>query len=105
MKYGDSVGSPPENCTDICRLGLSETALSSSCLMSSQLSSCTKPTWLASIKHGSHIILQRLVRSIVSTDPRPYLIVDEPWLCSFSSACERMSEPGNVSSRCLKNSV
>ena len=35
--------------------------------MSSQLSSCTKPTWLASMKHGSHIMLQRFVRSMVST--------------------------------------
>ena len=47
------------------------------------------------MKHGSHIMLQRLVRSIVSTEPRPYLIVDEPWLCSFSSLCARMSQPGN----------
>ena len=57
------------------------------------------------MKHGSHIMLQRFVRSIVSTDPRPYLIVDEPWLCSFSSLWARMSEPGNASSRCLKNAV
>ncbi len=57
------------------------------------------------MKHGSHIMLQRFVRSMVSTAPRPYLIVDDPWLCSFSSACDRMSEPGNVSSRCLKKAV
>jgi len=35
-----------------------------------QLSSWTKPTWLASMKQGSHIMLQRLVRSMVSTEPR-----------------------------------
>ena len=33
-----------DNCTDICRRGLIEMALSSNVLMSSQLSSCTKPT-------------------------------------------------------------
>jgi hypothetical protein len=96
------VGSPPENWTDICRFGLSVIALSSSVLISSHDSSCTNPTWLASMKHGSHIMLQRFVRSIVSTDPRPYLIVLLPWLWSFSSLCERMSLPGNDSSRCLK---
>ena len=73
--------------------------------MSSQSSSWTNPTWFASMKHGSHIMLHRLVRSIVSTDPRPYLMVLLPWLCSFSSLCARMSLPGNVSSRCRKNSV
>src|SRR3990170_1648085 len=72
-KYGEIVGSPPENCTDICRRGLIEIALSRTVLMSSQLNSWTKPTWLASMKHGSHIMLQRLVRSTVSTEPRPYL--------------------------------
>ena len=36
------------------------------------------------MKHGSHIMLQRLVRSMVSTAPRPYLIDDVPWLCSVS---------------------
>ena len=71
--------------------------------MSSHDSSWTKPTWFASMKHGSHIMLQRLVRSTVSTEPRPYLMVLLPWLCSFSSLCERMSLPGNASSRCLKN--
>jgi hypothetical protein len=35
-------------------------------------SSWTYPTWLASMKQGSHIMLQRLVRSTVSTEPRPY---------------------------------
>src|ERR1700731_4326 len=78
-KYGESVGSPPENCTDICRFGLIVMALSSMVLMSSQLNSCTKPTWLASMKQGSHIMLQRLVRSIVRTEPRPYLTVEDPW--------------------------
>ena len=99
------VGSPPENCTDICRFGLIEIALSSSVLMSSQPSSCTNPTWFASMKHGSHIMLQRFVRSIVSTEPRPYLIVLLPWLWSFSSLWARISLPGNASSRCWKNSV
>ena len=47
-------------------------------LMSSQVSSWTKPTWLASMKQGSHIMLQRLVRSTVSTEPRPCLMVLEP---------------------------
>ena len=73
--------------------------------MSSHVSSCTKPTWLASMKHGSHIMLQRLVRSTVSTEPRPCLIVLLPWLWSFSSLWARMSRPGNTSSRCLKNAV
>ena len=67
-KYGDRVGSPPENCTDIWRRGLIEIALSSMVLISSHVSSCTKPTWFASMKQGSHIMLQRLVRSMVSTD-------------------------------------
>ena len=80
-------------------------ALSSTVLMSSHVSSCTKPTWLASMKQGSHIMLQRLVRSTVSTDPRPCLIVELPWLWSFSSLWARMSRPGNTSSRCLKNAV
>ena len=73
--------------------------------MSSHPSSWTNPTWFASMKQGSHIMLQRLVRSMVSTEPRPYLMVLLPWLCSFSSLCARMSLPGNDSSRCLKNSV
>ena len=45
-------------------------ALSSTILMSSHVSSWTNPTWFASMKHGSHIMLQRFVRSTVSTDPR-----------------------------------
>ena len=58
------------------------------------LNSCTKPTWLASMKHGSHIMLQRLVRSTVSTEPRPWVMVLEPCLCSVESLCARMSRPG-----------
>src|SRR6185503_12279863 len=104
-KYGEIVGSPPENCTDICRRGLMLMALSRTVLMSSHDSSCTKPTWFASMKHGSHIMLQRLVRSTVKTEPRPCLIVLLPWLCSFSSLCAGMSRPGNTCSRCLKKSV
>ena len=69
-------------------------ALSSTILMSSHDSSWTNPTWFASMKQGSHIMLQRLVRSTVSTEPRPCLIVLLPWLCSFSSLCARMSRPG-----------
>jgi len=57
------------------------------------------------MKHGSHIMLQRLVRSTVSTEPRPCLMVLLPWLCSFSSLWARMSRPGKTSSRCLKNAV
>src|SRR5688572_9700048 len=57
------------------------------------------------MKHGSHIMLQRLVRSTVNTDPRPCLIVLLPWLWSFSSLCAAMSRPGNTCSRCLKKSV
>src|SRR5215472_1838994 len=103
-KYGDRVGSPPENCTLICLRGLMVMALSSICLISSHVSSWTKPTWLASMKQGSHIMLQRLVRSMVSTDPRPCVTVDVPWLCSLSlpAPCARMSRPGKLSSRCLK---
>ena len=80
-------------------------ALSSTILMSSQFSSWTNPTWFASMKHGSHIMLQRFVRSTVSTEPRPCWIVLLPWLWSFSSSWARMSRPGNTSSRCLKKSV
>src|SRR6202034_4460333 len=80
-------------------------ALSSMVLISSQVSSCTNPTWFASMKHGSHIMLQRFVRSMVSTEPRPWVTVEVPWLCSFSSLCARMSRPGKTSSRCLKKAV
>src|SRR2546422_8324616 len=88
------VGSPPDNCTDICRRGLIFRALSRISLTSSHVSSWTKPTWFASMKHGSHIMLQRLVRSTVRTDPRPCRIELEPWLWSFSSLWARMSRPG-----------
>src|SRR5579862_6796360 len=57
------------------------------------------------MKQGSHIMLQRLVRSMVSTEPRPYFTVDEPWWCRCSSLCAAMSRPGKTSSRCLENSV
>src|SRR5487761_2308162 len=57
------------------------------------------------MKHGSHIMLQRFVRSMVSTEPRPCVMVEEPWLCSVSSLWARMSRPGNESSKCLKNAV
>src|ERR1019366_9638262 len=93
-KYGEIVGSPPENCTDIWRLGLMVMALSSRVLISSQVSSWTKPTWLASMKQGSHIMLQRLVRSTVRTEPRPWVMVLEPCLCSLDSLWARISRPG-----------
>src|SRR5206468_7916786 len=91
-KYGDRVGSPPENCTDIWRRGLTLIELSRICRTSSQVSSCTYPTWLASMKHGLHIMLQRFVRSTVSTAPRPYLTVDDPWLWNGSGVM-RKSRP------------
>ena len=53
------------------RRGLIEAASSRSFFTSSQSSSWTNPTWFASMKQGLHIMLQRLVRSIVSTAPRP----------------------------------
>src|SRR5882724_2465108 len=55
------------------------------------------------MKQGSHIMLQRLVRSTVRTAPRPYLIVLVPWLWSFSSLCASMSRPGNIFSMCVRN--
>ncbi len=90
-KCGDSVGSPPENCTDICRRGCTEIESSRIFFTSSNPSSCTKPTWFASMKHGSHIMLQRLVRSTVSTDPRPYWIDELP--------CSRSGVGGALKSR------
>src|SRR5215216_5986853 len=102
MKCGEIDGSPPENCTDICRRGLIEMALSRMSFTSSNESSWTKPTWLASMKHGSHIMLQRFVRSMVSTDPRPNLMDEEPWSWSPSSLCAWMSRPGNIDSMCLR---
>src|SRR6266511_1864974 len=54
------------------------------------------------MKQGLHIMLQRLVRSIVRTAPRPYLIEEVPWLWSPSFGMTK-SRPGySVSSR-LKN--
>src|SRR5579863_3079978 len=50
------------------------------------------------MKQGSHIMLQRLVRSTVSTEPRPWRTVLEPWLWSFSSLCAGMSRPGKLPS-------
>src|SRR2546421_6612376 len=103
MKCGEIEGSPPENCTDICRRGLIEIALLSMSLTSSKESSWTKPTWFASMKQGSHIMLQRFVRSTVRTEPRPNLIELEPWSCSPSSLCACMSRPGNIASMCFRN--
>src|SRR4051812_37850032 len=54
------------------------------------------------MKHGSHIMLQRLVRSIVSTAPRPYLIDEVPWLCSVSVTAGK-SRPGNSDSSRRRN--
>src|SRR5215212_2117685 len=102
MKCGEIEGSPPENCTDIWRRGLIEMALSRMSFTSSNESSWTKPTWLASMKHGSHIMLQRFVRSIVSTEPRPNLMDEEPWSWSPSSLCAWMSRPGNIDSMCFR---
>ncbi len=91
-KYGESVGSPPENWIDICRRGFTSAASSRILVISSHDSSCTYPTWFASMKHGSHIMLQRLVRSTVSTAPRPYLMVLEPWSW-IASGVIRTSRP------------
>src|ERR1043165_7204869 len=55
------------------------------------------------MKQGSHIMLQRFVRSTVKTDPRPNLMELEPWLCKPSSLCAWMSRPGNIASMCLRN--
>ena len=54
------------------------------------------------MKHGSHIMLQRFVRSIVSTAPRPYLIDDVPWLCRVSVTAGK-SRPGKSDSRRRRN--
>src|SRR5713226_2342141 len=97
------VGSPPENCTESCRRGLIFTALSSTSLLSSQLSSWTYPTWLASMKQGSHIMLHRLVRSTVRTEPRPYRTVLLPCLCRCSSLCAGISRPGKFLSIQARN--
>src|SRR5580692_9370778 len=57
------------------------------------------------MKQGSHIMLQRLVKSMVRTEPRPYFTVEEPWWWSFSSLWAAMSRPGKTSSRCFEKSV
>jgi len=46
------------------------------------------------MKQGSHIMLQRLVRSMVSTEPRPCVMVLEPCLWSVESLCARMFAAG-----------
>src|SRR6202171_5121419 len=55
------------------------------------------------MKQGSHIILQRLVRSTVSTEPRPYRTVLEPCLCRSSSLWAGMSRPGKFCSIQFRN--
>src|ERR1035441_7258453 len=55
------------------------------------------------MKHGSHIMLQRLVRSTVSTEPRPYWTLLDPCLCRSSSLCAGMSRPVKFPSIQLKN--
>ena len=92
-KCGERVGSPPENCTLICRRGWMVSESSRIFVISSHSSSWTKPTWLASMKHGSHIMLQRFVRSTVSTLPRPYFTLEDP--CSRRRVSgARKSRPG-----------
>src|SRR5258708_2694845 len=61
---------------------------------STHSSSWTKPTWFASMKQGSHIMLQRLARSTVSTAPRPYLMLEVPWSRS-RAAGEANRRPGD----------
>src|SRR5580700_3753745 len=64
------------------------------------------------MKQGSHIMLQRLVRSTVRTEPRPWRTVLEPWRCRPSSLCAGMSRPGkffsihsrNLASTAIKSS-
>ena len=56
------------------------------------------------MKHGLHIMLQRFVRSIVSTVPRPYLIVDVPCRWTSSSPRVRKSRPGYRASMMRLNS-
>ena len=48
------------------------------------------------MKQGSHIMLQRLVRSTVSTAPRPWRTVLEPWWCRSSSLCAGNVAAGEV---------
>src|SRR5215211_521335 len=101
-KIGEMVGSPRENCTVSWRRGLIVRESSRMVFTSSSVSSWTKPTWLASMKHGSHIMLQRFVRSTVRTAPRPYLIDEVPWLWSRSVTAWK-SRPGNRPSMRARN--
>src|ERR1700675_81116 len=55
------------------------------------------------MKQGSHIMLQRFVRSTVSTEPRPWRIVLEPCRCKSSSLCAGMSRPGKLPSIHCRN--
>src|ERR1044072_8631037 len=55
------------------------------------------------MKHGAHIMLQRLLRSTVNTAPRRSLTVLAPWLWSCSSLWASMSRPGNIFSMCVRN--
>src|ERR1700723_116417 len=50
------------------------------------------------MKQGSHIMLQRLVKSTVRTEPRPGRTVLEPWRGRSSSWCSGMSRPGKFPS-------
>src|ERR1700690_11077 len=50
------------------------------------------------MKQGSHIMLQRLVRSTVRTAPRPCRTVLEPCLCKSSSLWAGISRPGKFCS-------
>src|ERR1700678_2279669 len=60
------------------------------------------------MKQGSHIMLQRLVRSTVRTEPRPWRIVLEPCRCMSSSLCAGISRPGkffSIHSRNLESAA
>src|SRR5215212_2675307 len=45
------------------------------------------------MKHGLHIMLQRLVKSTVKTAPRPNLMFEVPWRCTSLSSAARKSRP------------
>ena len=57
------------------------------------------------MKQGLHIMLQRFVRSMVSTAPRPYLMLEVPWRWSSSSPTVLKSRPGNRLSMRRENSA
>src|ERR1700735_2777505 len=60
------------------------------------------------MNEGSHIMLQRLVRSTVRTEPRPWRMVLEPWRCISSSLCAGISRPGkffSIHSRNLESTA